>query len=152
MITSFYLIVEAESLETRINGPALGNIRLVINDCEFPTANWNDFVVIVLGWWGASLLSLLNNDSTRETVRFMDGQYAVELQIGGSNMLRCKIVDPVPQNKEISFGEAPIALFTLGFISQSRDVLDRCKLKHWWSRDADNLTTLIELLEQKIAR
>ena len=83
MITSFYLIVEAESLETRINGPALGNIRLVINDCEFPTANWNDFVVIVLGWWGASLLSLLNNDSTRETVRFMDGQYAVELQNRG---------------------------------------------------------------------
>jgi hypothetical protein len=64
------LAVETNSLTTRPGRPATGNIWLVINGRDFPAPQWNDFIVVILGWWAESLLRLLRNSSTKETVHF----------------------------------------------------------------------------------
>jgi len=43
-------------------------------DQQFPVAGWNDFVVVVAGWWLAALEELAG--ASREAkLRFMDGPY-----------------------------------------------------------------------------
>jgi len=71
------IIVDASSVQARAGGPVTGNLWLVIDGHEFPSHGWNDFVVVVMGWFAAALVPLFRGASTRESVSFMDGPYSV---------------------------------------------------------------------------
>ena len=73
MITETHLVVELGMLNVCAQGPATGGIWLVTGGSEFPRAGWNDFIVVVLGWWSSAILRLLENNSGMERVHFMDG-------------------------------------------------------------------------------
>ena len=73
MTTETHLVTELGMLNVRAQGPAIAGIWLVTGGAEFPRAGWNDFVVVVLGWWSSAILRLLENNSGMERVHFMDG-------------------------------------------------------------------------------
>jgi hypothetical protein len=57
---------------------------------QFPVAGWNDFVVVIAGWWLAEVNKTVRARS--ETVlRFMDGPYGVTVvpQEDSTVLLRC---------------------------------------------------------------
>ncbi len=59
-------------------------------DRQFPVAGWNDFVVVIAGWWLAALdtFALTKADTV---LRFMDGPFwvAVLAEEGSKVRLRC---------------------------------------------------------------
>ena len=144
-MTSTFLIANPNSVKTRSNGPALADIRLVINGRDFPSHDWNDFVVVVLGWWAHALVRLLGNVGAKETVNFMDGPYAVEIVCASPEILRFHVRGGGLEN-EVGVGEALIGPFIQELIVQSRGVLDECKRQNWWSKDADILLSSLEAL------
>lgn len=146
------VLVEIASLRVRSNGPATANIWFVINGREFPRGRWNDFVVVVLGWWVVGLLNLLRDTSTHETMRFMDGPYAVEVSKTSSGLLQFRAVEGASRNIEVAIGEGAAHSFVLELISQSREVLDACRRVSWWSSDAEILESSVNALEKESSR
>jgi len=65
-----------------------GSIWWRFADKTFPEAGWNDFPIVILEWWGSSILRLLNRISDQETLSFMDGPFALRLQIQGTDMVK----------------------------------------------------------------
>ncbi|WP_148314476.1 hypothetical protein [Sorangium cellulosum] len=57
---------------------------------RFPVAGWNDFVVVVAGWWLAAL-SQITRTGGENVLRFMDGPYWITVipQECSKLLLRC---------------------------------------------------------------
>jgi hypothetical protein len=148
-MTNTSIAVEADSLGIRPGRPATGNIWLVINGHAFPAPQWNDFIVVILGWWAESLLRLLRNSSTKETVNFMDGPYAVEVSKTSSGGLHFRALEGANRSIERASGEGPALQFIRELISQSRDVLEGCRRQRWWSEDAEKLESSLDALQKE---
>lgn len=56
------------------------DFRVELDGSAFPTADWRDFGIVILGWWAEALVALDAGDCTAATLRFMDGPY--ELSAG----------------------------------------------------------------------
>lgn len=63
--------VSADSLERSTSGAITGVVYLFDGTTAFPSADWNDFVVVVVGWWlvelslpfvGTAVCSFMDDD------------------------------------------------------------------------------------------
>ncbi len=152
MMMDSFLTVNAATVMAPSDRSAIGNIWLDVEGYKFPAEDWNDFVVVVLGWWANAMLRLLRNDSANETVNFMDGPYAVEVSITSAGMLRFRALEGIGRHIEKATGEAPPIAFVESLISQSREVISACRHQGWWSRDADYLVSSLESVQLELAR
>ena len=59
---------------------------------EFPSAGWNDFVVVIASWWIDALVELRDGSAEVE-LRFMDGPYFVRVAQLGGGLLRLRCVE-----------------------------------------------------------
>jgi hypothetical protein len=143
------LIAEVESVQARPTGPVTGNIWLEINGNSFPKYRWNDFVVVVLGWWASALLKLVRGSSTQEMVPFMEGPFAVELIMTPSGMLLFRALQRVDRNIEVATGEKPAASFVVAFILQSREILETCRQQECLSEDTEKLKSALDALAKE---
>lgn len=64
-------------------GVVTGQIWLTVDGQAFPEPGWNDFAVVVLGWWTEAIADLLDGAPYRELL-FMDGPYLAA--ISGSRL------------------------------------------------------------------
>jgi hypothetical protein len=152
MTISSIIMVEASSVKVRAGGPATANLWVVIDGREFPSRGWNDFVVVVLGWWAAALILLFRGVSTRESVSFMDGPYSVEISRPSSGTLQFRALEGAMRANESALGSAPAFEFALSLISQGRVVLEACRQRNWWSSDAETLQLSLLSLEEECRR
>jgi hypothetical protein len=151
MTNETHLITELGVLNVRAQGPATAGIWLVIGGCEFPSAGWNDFVVVVLGWWSDAILRLLKNNSGRERVHFMDGPYSVEISKTQSQTLHLRMFAGPSGGREVAEGEADIKRFVSELAAQSRQLLDECRRREWWSPAAETLASHLHDLNRELA-
>ena len=151
MTTEAHLVTELGMLNVRAQGPAIAGIWLVTGGSEFPRAGWNDFVVVVLGWWSSAILRLLENNSGMERVYFMDGPYSVEVSKAQSGRLQLRMFAGPSGGREVAVGEADIKRFVSELASQSRKLLDKCRLREWWSPDAEALASQLHDLDRELA-
>lgn len=151
-MSTISLVTEPASIITCPDGPATGNVWLVLNGYEFPTHGWNDFIVVILGWWLTALLLLLRNDSRLERVHFMDGPYAVDVSMAPSGTLLFRALEGPDRTIEVANSEAPAMPFILELLTQSREVLAACRRQGWWSRDAEVLESALAALDQQSSK
>lgn len=71
------IVVDPAMFERTKSGGIVGRIHLEAGDFCFPEAGWNDFVVVVLGWWLESMRELLDQRTDRITLRFMEGRFQI---------------------------------------------------------------------------
>jgi hypothetical protein len=146
MGTDTLLIADVGTLEVRPGGPAIAGIWMVTENGAFPQAGWSDFVVVILGWWAAALLKTIRRKGAWERVHFMDGPYAVDFTVS-SEMLHFRLMS---RDREVGTSSAALNPFVGEVTSQSRKVLQACRLREWWSADADTLESLIGELEREM--
>ena len=79
----FKLIVDYDSLIKEYN-KVTGSISIQADDIFFPEQDWNDFVIIILGWWIKGAYSLLSGDLNTCTNSFMDGPYEFDFHKKGA--------------------------------------------------------------------
>jgi hypothetical protein len=146
MTDETHLVTDVEVLSVRHQGPAIAGIWLAIGNSPFPMAGWTDFVVVVLSWWAAALVRLLRNQSQRERVYFMDGPYSVELSKSQSERLHFRMFAGAGGGREVAAAEVELNGFVNEVVHQSRRILDECKLRDWWSHDAETLESHLNVL------
>jgi hypothetical protein len=151
MTTETRLVTELGKLKIRTHGPAIAGIWLETGGDGFPMVGWTDFVVKVLGWWSASVLSLLRNNSGTELVNFMDGPYAVEVSKVQSGKLQFRMLAGPSGGREVAAGEANVERFVGELTTQSRKLLDECRQREWWSPDAESLASYLRDLGRELA-
>jgi len=93
----------------------------------------------------------LGNNSGRERVQFMDGPYAVEVSKAQSGKLQLRMFAGPSGGREVAVGEADIKRFVSELATQSRKLLDECRLREWWSPDAEALAAHSHDLDRELA-
>jgi hypothetical protein len=150
MTTETHLVTELGELNVRLQGPAIAGIWLTINGSHFPMIGWNDFIVVVLGWWTAAILRLLQNESASERIHFMDGPYAVEISRMKSGRFQLRTFAGPDGGHEVAVGEAAVKPFVSELSIQSRKLLDECRSRGWWSRDAEDLKAHLQIIDREL--
>ncbi|BDR57686.1 hypothetical protein [Xylocopilactobacillus apicola] len=76
------LVINPDSVRvshSKISTQIYSDIYFQIGETFFPEEKWDDFSVIVLGWWLKEALSI--SSDSRSVFRFMDGPYYFEAHL-----------------------------------------------------------------------
>ncbi|WP_437966774.1 hypothetical protein WMF04_45615 [Sorangium sp. So ce260] len=85
------IVFEASTLHNSRMGAVTGVVYFDFGpEQQFPVVGWNDFVVVVAGWWLAAL-NQITRTGGEIVLRFMDGPYWITVvpQEGSKMLLRC---------------------------------------------------------------
>jgi hypothetical protein len=61
--------------------PAAFGIYIRMGAAVFPSADWRDFGIVILGWWAAELRALKSRQTDVATLRFMEGPYELRITV-----------------------------------------------------------------------
>jgi hypothetical protein len=73
-------------------GSLTGEIWFDVDGQAFPAEHWNDFVVVILGWWLEESALLLSHAGQR-SLRFMDGPWRLEIDAANADAWHLGFVD-----------------------------------------------------------
>jgi hypothetical protein len=59
--------------------PLVCPIAIQVGEVWFPEKSWDDFAVVILGWWLEELRTLERTDNGRASLLFMDGPFEVRI-------------------------------------------------------------------------
>jgi hypothetical protein len=135
-IAPFEIQVDRQSLERSSYGSITGVIFISFNRIAFPEGGWNDFPVVVLGWWLREITNLLSG-SSQASCEFMDGDFRFQLEPKDEAWL-LKASDggqATPQEEVLVFPREVIT----SLLRASAGIEEECGLRRWASRDLDTL-------------
>jgi hypothetical protein len=135
----FAVEVREETFEKAASGSITGVIWLQMDAIAFPEQGWNDFVVVILGWWTNEASALVAATKNRGEFGFMDGPFMVSVIANGDTwQLDC--------NKRGRNGTALVHKATVtateiasGLIHCADIALKRCDKNGWSHADVDEL-------------
>jgi hypothetical protein len=116
---------QPESLQISGHGAVTGVLYFVIDGRSFPDESWNDFVVVILSWWCLALLRLVSRPSVAEQLRFMDGPFAVQVELSDDG--RAVALRFLRQDRLVSSGVMPRDELLKQVVSAGCQVLEFCE-------------------------
>lgn len=135
----FAVEIDEESIERSEKGSITGSIWLKMDDTAFPEQGWNDFIVVVLGWWTNEAAALIAGTKRRGELVFMDGPFSVEVSAEGERW-------KVECNRRRRNGKTLEHRATIGvsdvaaaLVRAADTVLGRCEKGQWTSPDIEEL-------------
>lgn len=69
------IMIDGYDVKLGSSGMITGPICFKIEDKYFPESNWNDFIVVILGWWINNFTNAIKYDLGKFEFCFMDGPY-----------------------------------------------------------------------------
>jgi len=143
---------ESDADVSEVSGVATGGIWLRVGRLEFPATGWNDFAVVVLAGWADAALRLLEGDSTRRQIYFMDGPYAVEMTAAPGGAWRLVLVERRRSGRRthsVSVDPAPL----VESITEAADrLLTICQKRGWLTSDPAQLADTVAQLRSRTGR
>ena len=136
------VVLQEDTLRRDASGTVTGIVFCYINDEAFPEQAWNDFVVIVLGWWVAGIIRMLKGNSRAETMDLMDGPYTVFCE-GSDRTVRCRFVDRRSNDKTVAVWSGSTVDLAREILAAGKTALRTCHQNNWMDPD-------IELLEEEV--
>lgn len=141
--------VNVSSLERSERGAVFGEIFVEHDSLEFPEHNWNDFVVVVLGWWCAACVGLVRGVQEQELM-FMDGPFLLRIHVDDENVWTCEfqrlrtsqatnMVEFRPVDTMRNGLRFAADTFLDSLIGCSQTVLAECDQRRWDSDDIREL-------------
>jgi hypothetical protein len=118
-----------------------GLISLKVRDRVFPDAQWNDFPVVILGWWLVGLTELASGASSTYEALFMDGPYKFVVHLVSGHAANLTLHTQEEQWSETIDFQA----FYASAAQAGSAVLHECLSRGWSNQD-------LVLLEAAVAR
>jgi hypothetical protein len=146
------LVVESDPLGRSAAGLVFGKVYLLVNGTAFPDPDWTDFALVVLGWWCRAACQLLDGEAGRVQVRFMEGPFAVELQVGPSGIWHVALVESTRTKRLHGSADIDAAGLVRSVVDGAQRVLMECRRRNWWSADADELESCATELGKRLLR
>jgi hypothetical protein len=132
-----HIVALPDSLDLTNSGLITGRIFFDMGGVIFPSEDWDDFIVVLLGWWISSILQLVEGHVDETELRFMDGPYVVQAERESEGVLCLQCVargSPVCDGIQVR-GDTLLA----EIISVSAKILKACEAKGWRSEDIEKL-------------
>jgi hypothetical protein len=115
-----------------------GPLFLELGGSAFPAPGWNDFPVVILGWWIRAVLELQGTGAAC-CCRFMDGPFEFEVKRAGP-VWELRLVERRVATVQVLRVERVSPAEVLLAIHAAADALLKvCKERSWSSRDVDEL-------------
>ncbi|MBC7869832.1 MAG: hypothetical protein H7Y09_03260 [Chitinophagaceae bacterium] len=154
------IVVKTETFEM-VSRHIRGTIYFECGETVFPDENWDDFVVIIQGWWlriAREYIDLPSDSSFSAKLLFMDGRFEVWISVNLLNGWGWKLEFIKPQNKnyiivcEINWIQPDHVLVSME--QAASQTIEKCQQLSWSSSDLDELIkqrdlTRIKLVELK---
>jgi len=139
----FSIQVAPDTFIRRESGSVVGHIWISIGDLAFPGVAWDDFPVVILGWWIEAWLLASSEDHGTARCQFMDGPYWFEITTSKAEraLVQC-FHDSPPGSKLLHKTACQRSSVTGALLAASDSVLQVCNEHRWTSRDLDTLFRL----------
>lgn len=139
------IVTKAGSLRPGTLVPATADIYVLVDDDSSPMQGWNDFATVVLTAFAEAVLRLSRRASKRETVRFMEGSFRVEIEASSDHEWTLELVaeeeSDVGRRSRISRYS-----FADSICLASTEILDACRGHQYWTRDEEALQSVLSSL------
>lgn len=143
-------VTDPRSFRLGTVGPSTGEIWLAFGNIAFPTAHWNDFVVVILEAWAAALLRIIKGSSHFERVHFMDGPYEVTITRAGESMLQLRALER--GSIERACINMPARVLLADLLEVAQDVISACEQAGDTSIDAERLERIVADIRTEVAK
>lgn len=143
---SFLIRIDPGSLRRSSRGQVTGLLTVSLGTTVFPGEAWDDFVVVVLGWWVRAFCALVNRSTRTAEWLFMDGPFRIDLGELESGSVVVRLVRS--GNQESIEGTEPVIVASIReqLESAGRSVLGACENRGWSSADIDELRAALSEL------
>ncbi len=131
-----------DTMRRHASGSITGVVFWTVNGQNFPDDTWNDFVIVVLGWWTTAVVRLLDGTSVSETMDFMDGPYGVVCNRVGKSV-ECQFVERRTEMRLLASWSGGTRELGCAIFQAVKSILRACHERGW--ADAD-----IQLLENRV--
>ena len=128
-----------ESLSRSGSGAITGTIYLSDGNFSFPSADWDDFVLVILDWWLEALATPLLPGAAKKCL-FMDGDFAFRVSSHSADewLVSCgNRADEHGTKQHVSMVNA--SEFWASLKNAADEVLEACQNRGWRSDDIDQL-------------
>jgi hypothetical protein len=111
----------------------------------FPDTKWDDFVVVILGWWMEAGLMLLTEQERSVTLYFMDGSFHVSLEAETKEVWKLECVERFTGRTEIQHSTTIDSnIFLREVADAAAKTVKQCRLMNWKSSDLKILISKID--------
>jgi hypothetical protein len=131
--------LSTETLEGSASGVVHGPISIRVAEQSFPDAGWTDFVLVVLAWWCRALSRVLDGENDSIDVRFMEGPFVALVGPSRGRHVQLELTDGSVGRASRFKGEVLCSPLVDSVIAAANSVIDECRKRNWWSKDADEL-------------
>jgi hypothetical protein len=137
MAVDIDVVTDRATVSRSTSGAITGVVAIRVGDVCFPEGRWNDFIVVVLGWWARQAAALGSGDPAR--LDFMDGPYSVVARpVNGATRLECLRGTgegaTVLEEQEVHTSDLVAAI-----MRASRETLALCEQNGWETSDTETL-------------
>jgi hypothetical protein len=135
----FAIEMNSGTMERAASGSITGAIWIQLGDIAFPEQAWNDFAVVILGWWTNEAAALIAGTKTRGEFSFMDGPFSVSIAADREDWkLECTRRRRSGTTAEHT-GHSTATAVRDALLHASEAVLAVCDKNGWQSSDIDEL-------------
>jgi hypothetical protein len=116
-------------------------LHVSAGDVSFPSSDWDDFGVVILGWWLREFGDFMRGDQAVAVLRFMDGPYEIEISRGTLSdacVVRCVRRQGEGRHDAVSC-EVPADRILREIVRASRAVLAAYRRRGLWNKDCETL-------------
>lgn len=78
--TPFRFVLDPRSIKQSSSGSVTGQLHVEFDGAAFPDESWDDFVVVILGWWCEATKELTSGEANAVQLEFMDGPFHVSME------------------------------------------------------------------------
>jgi hypothetical protein len=111
---------------------------------SFPAHQWDDFPVVILGFWLTNIEPLLLGQSTMCECPFMDGAYQFDVRMEHKDLFSVTLVERHVDEKEtLLTADVDCELLIGQLLAASEIVVHTCKSNGWNDDDMLNLEKLM---------
>lgn len=145
---AFAITTRGGSLRRSSSGRITGAISASLGARWFPDESWNDFAVVILGWWIDALLTLLDRKSGKVEWLFMDGPYRIDVAMNDADSLSVQLVCTGLRDSVVASGSTSPETVLTQLEAAGRTVLDGCDARGWVSDDVEDLRSALKRLRR----
>jgi hypothetical protein len=127
--------IDLSTLERSESGTITGVIHLHLGSQAFPETSWNDFPVVIVGWWLDALHRLRDGSANHAECRFMDGPCLFNVQPAGQSWR----LEAVHHDEVVQVELVDPQLLWRSAVSTAHDLVIVCQQRGWEGRDVQVL-------------
>lgn len=142
-------MLDKDTFRRHANGTITGTIVWRIEDVSFPDDAWNDFVIVVLGWWLRAVNRLLRGISTSETLDLMDGPYSLICESSG-HLVDCRFVERRTNQMQIATWSGETRELAKQILIAGRHAFRICQENGWMNSDIRLLESMVNTLRRVV--